>query len=257
MIITTDAQRESLRTAGKKLRSVLDTVAGECVAGVSAADLDTVARDQIKKCGCEPSFLNYTPKGAGQAFPAALCVSVNDEIVHGIPHRHKVLKENDLVSIDCGLIYEGVYVDAACTVIVGSGSAEARHLIDAVRKAAGYAMMFAHTGSTTGAIGASVEAVANDYGFVVPPELGGHGVGGSQHEDPFIPNIGGTEGETLQDGQVVAIEPIFFSGTDPRIVTADDGFTLVTADGSLAAHFEHTVIIRGNGSPEIITGPLW
>ncbi|MDE0243127.1 MAG: type I methionyl aminopeptidase [Candidatus Kaiserbacteria bacterium] len=257
MIITTDEEREVFRSAGKHLRSVLDAVIAESRAGVSAADLDSLANKEITARDCQPSFLNYKPGGSSRAFPATLCVSVNNEVVHGIPHREKVLKDGDVVSLDCGLIYQGVYVDTACTTIIGAGSPEARKLVDATRKASGYAMMFVHSGSTTDAIGSAVEGTAREYNFTVPPELGGHGVGAAQHEDPFIPNIGGTKGVQLQEGQVVAIEPIFFSGKDPRVVTSDDGFTIETADGSLSAHFEHTVIVQGDKAPEIITGPLW
>lgn len=257
MIITTDTDRDTLRVAGKNLRSVLDAVLSACQAGVSAADLDNLAKEKIESLECKPSFLNYKPGGSQRAFPATLCVSNNSEVVHGIPHREKVLQEGDVVSFDCGLIHDGLYVDAACTTIVGVGSPEARKLVDATRKASGYAMMFAHSGATTDAIGSAIEGVAADYGFTVPPELGGHGVGSSQHEEPFIPNIGGTRGTALKEGQVIAIEPIFVAGEDPRILAGDDGFTLVTADGSLAAHFEHTVIVQDGKSPEIITGPLW
>ena len=256
MIIASDEELSSIRRAGAALRSVLDAVALQCVAGVSCADLDESARALIEESGCTPAFPGYTPPGGSRPFPAALCVSVNDEVVHGVPHRRKILKDGDVVTIDCGLSRDGLFVDAARTVLVGAGSAEARKLVDATRKALGYALLFAHPDSTTGAIGSAIEEVARDHGLTAPPELGGHGLGASLHEDPFIPNIGGTDGEALREGQVVAIEPIFFSGSDPRIVTDDDGFTVRTLGGGLAAHFEHTVIIRA-GAPEIVTGSLW
>lgn len=190
-------------------------------------------------------------------YPATLCVSINDEVVHGIPEKEKYIKEGDIVSIDCGLQHKGFFVDAACTVVAGTGDTKAKELIEATKKALRYALVFARAGAKTGDVGSAVETVANEYGFITPPELGGHGVGAAQHEDPFIPNMGdpGT-GETLKNGQVVSIEPIFFEGTDPRVAVANDGFTYKTTDSSRAAHFEHTIIINED-APTIVTGLMW
>lgn len=257
MIVTTEEERSLLRITGKKLRAVLDDLIAACVPGAVAADLDALAQKRIEQEGGTPSFLNYTPAGSKKAFPAAICVSVNDEVVHGIPHKDKVLADGDLVTIDCGLTYKGMFVDAACTTVVGTCTPEAGELVEATRKALGFALLFAHTGAKTGALGSAVEETAAEYGFCAPPDLGGHGVGASPHEDPFIPNIGGIQGEPLQQGHVIAIEPILFSGSDPRTVVDKDGFTIRTIDGSLAAHFEHTVLVSGEGTPELITGALW
>ena len=257
MIITTEAEKAGLQEAGKRLREVLDTIRDLLVPGAVTADLDRKAYECIVKKGDTPAFLNYKPAGARRAFPATLCVSINNEIVHGIPTTETVIKEGDIVSIDCGLSHKGFFVDAAFSMIVGQGSREARALVEATRKALSYALIFARAGSTTGDIGNAVETVAFEHGFTVPPELGGHGVGAAQHEDPFIPNIGDPgQGEVFRDGEVVALEPIFLVGDDPRILLAEDEFTYCSADGSLAAHFEHTVLIT-NETPLIVTGPMW
>ena len=186
-----------------------------------------------------------------------LCVSVNDEVVHGIPKQETVFQEGDVVSVDCGLQHEGVFVDAACTVIVGNGDEQARALLEANKKALRYALVFARAGATTGDIGSAVESVAGEYGFVTPPELGGHGVGGAQHEDPFIPNIGDPgSGDMLQEGQVLAIEPIFFEGDNPHTAVSNDGFTYKTVSGKRSSHFEHTVLLT-KGAPVLVTGEMW
>ena len=257
MIITEEAQQERLLVAGKRLREVLDAVAKKIVPNTTTKALDVYAAEIIAKNGDTPTFLGYKPTGMAKEYPATLCVSINNEVVHGIPKEETYIKEGDVVSIDCGLQHERFFVDAACTVIAGKGDTKAKELLEATKKALKYALVFTRAGAKTGDIGSAVETVANEYGFVTPPELGGHGVGAAQHEDPFIPNMGdpGT-GETLQKGQVISIEPILFEGIDPRITMADDGFTYQTKDGSRAAHFEHTIIITDT-TPNIVTGPMW
>ena len=257
MIITEDAQQETLRNAGKRLRKILNAVAERIKSGVATEELDSYARTMIAKQGDVPSFLGYQPSGMDKEYPAALCVSINDEVVHGIPKKETVLKEGDVVSIDCGLEHEKIFVDAAYTTIVGEGDSEAKALLEANKKALRYALVFARAGAAIGDIGSAVETVANEYGYVTPPELGGHGIGGAQHEDPFIPNIGDPgAGEKLQKGQVIAIEPIFFEGESPHIKLADDGFTYKTVSGKRSAHFEHTIIVT-EGTPILVTGDMW
>ena len=257
MIITDDKQGETLRAAGKRLRGVLDAVLARVAVGVDAKSLDDLARGMIVEGGDTPAFLGFQPLGMLKPYPTTLCVSVNDEVVHGIPKAETVFQEGDVVSVDCGLEHNGVYVDAACTVIVGEGDAEARALLEANKKALRYALVFVRAGATTGDVGGAVETVAEEYGFAAPPELGGHGVGGAQHEEPFIPNIGDPgAGAALEKGMVLAIEPIFFEGDNPHIVTADDGFTYKTVSGKRSSHFEHTVLV-GDGAPELVTGPMW
>ena len=257
MIVTTALEREGLQEAGKRLRGVLDAVRVLLVPGAVTKDLDQEAYRLIVDGGDTPAFLNYKPAGMQRAYPATLCVSLNDEIVHGVPTPETVLKEGDVISVDCGLSHKGFFVDAAFTTVVGQASSEALRLIEATRKALQYALVFARAGNTTGDVGSAVETVASEHGYTVPPELGGHGVGAAQHEDPFIPNIGDPgQGERFRAGEVVALEPIFLKGVDPRIVLGDDGFTYRSADGSLAAHFEHTLLITDE-APLILTGPMW
>ena len=257
MIVTDDKQRETLRTAGKRLREVLDAVLARVAVGVDAKSLDGLAHTMITEGGDVPAFLGYQPLGMANPYPATLCVSVNDAVVHGVPAEGLVFQEGDVVSVDCGLQHNGVYVDAACTALVGEGDAEAQALLEANKKALRYALVFVRAGATTGDVGSAVETVAQEYGFAAPPELGGHGVGDAQHEEPFIPNIGDPgAGVALEEGMVLAIEPIFFEGDNPHIVTADDGFTYKTASGKRSSHFEHTVLV-GDGAPELVTGPMW
>ena len=259
MIITKNAQREILLVAGERLREVLNAVAKQVTPGTTTEELNRYAHTLVTENGDEPSFLGYKPSGASKGYPATLCVSINDEVVHGIPKKGTVIKEGDIVSIDCGLRHKEIFVDAACTVIAGNtdNDTKAKELLEATKKALRYALVFVRAGAKTGDIGNAIETVANEYGFVTPPEIGGHGIGIAQHEEPFIPNMGdpGT-GESLQEGQVISIEPIFFEGINPRITVTDDGFTYRTADGSRAAHFEHTVIVN-KSTPTVATGPMW
>lgn len=258
MILKTGKEKETLLSAGKRLREVLDAVSKNIKPGVSVKELDNLAYKMISEGGDKPSFLNYKPAGMSMAFPASLCVSINNQMVHGIPGiSFHTVEEGDIVSIDCGLIRNNLFVDSACTIIAGEGDKRANELVEATRKALKYALVFVRAGNRTGDVGSAIETVASEYGFSVPPELGGHGVGESVHEDPFIPNVGdpGT-GEFFVENQVVAIEPILTEGEDPRIKLGSDDFAYETEDGSRAAHFEHTLIIT-NGAPIIVTGGMW
>ena len=259
MIITDDTQRENLIIAGKHLRMVLDALREAVVPGINTGQLENVAQEKITQLGDTPAFLNYQPQGMPRPFPATTCVSINHEIVHGVPNEQpQTIKIGDIVSIDCGLSHKGIFVDAAFTMPVGTINEQAKQLIEATRKAILYATVLVQAGNTTGDIGSAVEEVAREYSFVVPPELGGHGVGNAQHEAPFIPNIGNAgEGATLRVGEVIAIEPILMEGDDPRIKLASDGFTYTTTDPNhRAAHFEHTLLVT-NGAPVVVTGPAW
>ena len=258
MIITTNEQRELLLSAGTRLREILDATAKKIQKGVTPFELNEFAHHMVVEKGDTPSFLNYVPAGMHKGFPATLSVSVNDEIVHGIPTQDKpALTDGDIVTIDCGLEREGVFVDAACTIIVGEGDTKLEKLIEATKKALVCAIAAARAGNTTGDIGYAVETVAHEYKFTTPPELGGHGVGGAVHEAPFVPNVGDPgKGEKLVEGQVLALEPIFLTGEDPRIHVADDGFTCLSVDDSLSAQFEHTIIVT-NDTPIIVTGSHW
>ena len=253
MIVKTQEYREILREGGKHLAELLRALGEAAKPGVSTQELEDLARELIKKMGDEPATLGYTPSGCARPYPAALCVSINQEIVHGIPNEEpKVLQEGDIVSIDCLLNHKGLIVDSCTTVGVGQISPERQRLIDASKEARTEAVKQAKAGNTTGDIGYAVELVAQKYGYSVPRELGGHGVGQRVHEEPFIPCYGkpGT-GERLVEGQVLAIEPILIAGKE-RIKVMPDGYTYESADGSDSAQFEHTVIVGNNGA-EVLT----
>lgn len=251
IIIKTEKEIELLREGGKRLARILREIKDEVRVGVSTAYLDTLAQEKIKALGDTPAFLGYRPVGHSAPFPAALCVSVNAEIVHGIPKEEVVLKDGDVVSIDLGLKHEGVFTDHAVTVIVGSASKEKEELVHKTREALYVGIEAITPGGTVGDIGHAIESyVDRKYGIV--RVLAGHGVGREIHEDPYVPNYGKKgEGEKLVPGMVIAIEPMLTLGSED-VVDTDDGYTLETEDGSIAAHFEHTVLIT-DGGYEILT----
>ncbi len=253
MIIKTQEQREILREGGSRLGALLRHLGEMAQPGVSTQELEDEARRYITELGDTPATLGYTPSGAPRPFPAALCVSINDEIVHGIPNESpKTLQEGDLVSIDCLLNHKGLITDSCITVGVGEISKEDQRLLDAAKEARTEALKVAKAGNTAGDIGHAVQAVARKYGYSVPYELGGHGVGLKVHEEPFVPNYGKRgSGTLLQEGMVLAIEPIIMAGKSD-IKDMPDGYTYISKDGNKSAQFEHTVII-GNSSPEILT----
>jgi len=242
-----------LREGGRRHAAILRELASMVKPGVSAAALNDRAEELIRAGGDQSAFLNYKPRGASRPFPASLCVSVNDEIVHGIPNEdEKILKEGDIVSLDLGLVHKGLITDAAMTVAVGKISSELEKLLSATREALMAGIRAAKGGRKVGDVSSVIErlGIAGKYGIV--EELAGHGVGYHVHEDPFIPNYGDAgSGEVLSPGLVIAIEPMFNLGTR-KIVLAPDGYTYLTADGKPSAHFEHTVVITKGGA-EILT----
>lgn len=253
MIAKTPTQIEGLREAGKRMKVVVEEVLALVRPGVSAMELEQKAREVTKRAGAEPSYLGFKNKGEDRAYPAALCVSVNNEIAHSPPTPEKILKAGDVVSIDFGLSYQGYFMDTAHTLAVGEVDASAQNLIEGTRAALHAAIVAARAGNTVGDIGAAVEKVAKKYRLGVVKDLRGHGVGGDVHEDPNVPNFGKAgKGERLLEGMVLALEPIFAEG-DGALMDAGDGFTFITRDGSRAAHFEHTVLVTKN-DPEILTG---
>ncbi len=251
VIIKTKEEIDIIRKGGKRLAKILDYVAKKVAPGISTYELDKYAYDLIKKEGDEPAFLNYRPEGAPKAFPATICISVNNEIVHGIPNKNRILKEGDIVSLDGGLKHEGLFTDHAVTVSVGKISKKNQRLLDDTKKALEVGIWAAIGGATVGDIGYAIESFVNKkYGIV--RELSGHGVGKKIHEDPYIPNYGKRgKGQKLIPGMIVAIEPMLNIGRDD-IVSSSDGWTIKTADGSYSAHFEHTILIT-EGEPEILT----
>lgn len=244
---------ESLRKCGKKLAEVLRILAASTVPGVSTGELDKIAQREIERLGCKPVLLGYRPHGAKRPYPAATCISVNNEVVHGIPSEEKIIKDGDVVALDATISYEGMICDAAVTVIVGKPpSKEATALVQATRTALDKGIAMAKAGNTTGHIGSTIDSYITKEGFKTVRALAGHGVGYEVHEDPYVPNQGEPgKGERLVPGMVIAIEPIVCVGTE-HVDLLRDGYTYVSHDNSLAAHFEHTVVITEN-DPEVLT----
>ena len=251
MIAHDETKIKVLKEAGRRLAFVLEEIIQKTVPGVGERELDELAYNLITRGGDAPAFLHYRPAGARVPYPATLCVSVNNEVVHGIPDD-SVMKEGDIVGLDIGLEHEGVFVDMAKTVPVGGIDTAAKKLLRATEEALYRGIKAARAVAHVGDIGFSVESYVKKEGFGMVGEVGGHGVGDKVHEDPFIPNFGkkGT-GAVLAEGMVIAIEPIVNEGR-ADIVELKDGYTLKTKDGKRSAHFEHTVLITA-GEPVIIT----
>jgi len=242
-----------LREGGRRHGAILRELVKMVAPGVSARALEDRTRELIAEGGDKPAFLNYTPHGSDRPFPAALCLSINDEVVHGIPNEaDKVLKEGDIVTIDLGLIHKGLITDAAVTVPVGKISPETARLLATTKEALSVGIKAAKGGKRVGDISCAIERIGTAGRFGIVEELAGHGVGYDVHEDPFVPNYGEAgKGPILKPGMVIAIEPIFNLG-DRHVELDLDGYTYRTSDGSPSAHFEHTVLIT-KGDPEILT----
>jgi methionyl aminopeptidase len=245
---------ERLREGGKILADIMRAAKKFAVPGTSIEMVDKFFGDEIKKAGCVPAFLNYTPYGAKRPFPSNICICVNDEIVHGIPTENPhVLKEGDIVTFDAGLIYmKKYYLDHAWTYPVGEISKDAKKLLRATEEALYAGIKNAKAGKQIGDISHAIEARADKDGMYVVEGLAGHGVGYGIHEDPYVPNEGDPRtGEHIKEGLVIAIEPMFAIGTH-KIRLESDGYTFSTKDGSLSAQFEHTVAVTEKG-PIILT----
>ena len=242
-----------MREGGKRHAYILSELSKKVTPGVSTLDLENLAKKLIKEGGDSSAFLNYTPRGAKRAYPATLCVSVNNEIVHGIPNETPtILQEGDVVSLDLGLVHDGLITDSAITVGVGKMKEEDLKLIKHCQEALALGIKSARGGGHIGDIGFAIESFVRPLGYGICQGLAGHGVGYKVHEDPFVPNEGKKgAGEVLRPGMVIAIEPMLTLGTD-KIVLSSDGYTYKTADGSNAAHFEHTIAIT-DGEPIILT----
>lgn len=253
MIASTEKEITILREGGKHLARVLNAVAKATVPGVSTDELNALAEKLIREFGDTPSLVGYTPRGAKRPYPATICISVNDEVVHGIPNENpRIIEEGDIVGLDCVLTHKGVFVDSAISVIAGKGDEDAESLLEATQEALSAGIAVARAGNRIGDISAAIEEVGVRRGYGIVFELGGHGVGHSVHEEPYVPNVGDAgQGELLVEGMVIAIEPMFTEGT-PRVKLLKDGYTFVTTDGSRAAHFEHSILITKDGA-EILT----
>lgn len=251
-IIKNESEIKTLREGGKRLATILKSVAGLVRPGISTDELDVAAHKMITDSGDIPAFLGYQPDLHDAPYPASLCTSINDEIVHGIPKKDRILKEGDIVSLDLGLKHGGLFTDHAVTVAVGKISNELQELLAATEEALRIGIEAARPGNTIGDIGHAIESYIKPYKFGIVRELSGHGVGREIHEDPYIPNFGksGT-GEVLKAGMVIAIEPIINLGK-PAMYVGQDGYTCKTKDGLASAHFEHTVLITED-APEILT----
>ncbi len=247
MTIKSAADFEKMKVAGAVVASVHAAIREAAVPGVTTLELDTIAHEVIRKADCRPSFLGY------HGFPASICASPNEVIVHGIPDRSK-LRDGDILSIDVGAIYEGWHGDAAFTMAIGDVTPEAQQLIEVTEQGLWAGIAAARPGNRLGDVGAAISAVAAPYGYGVVREYIGHGIGRQMHEAPDVPNYGKKgRGLKLKAGMAIAIEPMFNIGTAETSVQ-DDGWTVVTQDGKLSAHWEHTVLITKEG-PVVSTLP--
>jgi len=252
IIIKTPEEIEILREGGKRLAAVLYKVKEKVKPGISTKELDDYTFKLIKEMGDEPAFLNYHPEGASFAYPASICISVNNEVVHGIPNVKKILQEGDIVSLDLGLKHDGLFTDMALTVPVGEVSAASAKLVKITEEALDVGINVARGGNRVGDISYAIESFVRPHRYGIVEVLSGHGVGKHIHEDPYIPNFGkANTGVKLVSGMVVAIEPMLNNGTKD-IILDKDGYTFHTADGKKSAHFEHTILIT-EGKPEILT----
>lgn len=237
---------ELMRKAGKLLAQTHEEMAKAIKPGISTWEIDKIGEDIIRSFGCIPSFLNYN------GFPASICVSVNDEVVHGIPDKKRIIKDGDIVSLDAGLIYEGYHADAARTIMVGNVSEEARLLVERTKESFFEGIKYAKSGNHLHDISNAIGDYCESFGYGVVRDLVGHGIGTKLHEDPQIPNFRQRRrGIKLQAGMTLAIEPMVNIGTYD-VYWQDDDWTVVTGDGSLSAHYENTILIT-DGEPEILT----
>ncbi|MDO5403334.1 MAG: type I methionyl aminopeptidase [Eubacteriales bacterium] len=248
MAVSVKSKREIeiMREAGRILGTVLNELSKEIKPGMTTHRIDQLGEEMIRSYGCVPSFLGY------QGYPASICVSVNEEIVHGIPSKKRILHEGDIVSMDAGVLYKGYHSDAARTVGVGEISGQAQQLIEVTTKSFFEGIKFAREGCHLHEISNAIAAYNEEYGYGMIRDLVGHGIGAELHEDPQIPNFKqDRRGIRLYEGMTLAIEPMVSAG-DYIVKWLDDDWTAVTADKSLSAHYENTVLVTKNG-PEILS----
>ncbi len=249
-MLKTQSEIQKLAEGGQLLKSILKRTSLLVKPGVSTKDLSEFAEQEIRKVGGVPSFIGYGPKG--NEYKDALCTSVNDVVVHGMPSTKTVLSEGDIIGLDIGMVYKGLFTDTAITVPVGQVSSLAQKLIATTKESLDMAIAKALPGNTIGDIAFATQNTAETAGFSVIRDLVGHGVGYAVHEDPAVPNYGKPgQGIKLQEGLVIAIEPMLCQW-DYHIYFDDDGWTIRTEDGGLSAHFEHTIAITKNG-PVVLT----
>ena len=244
--IKSEREIELMREAGRILAKVHEELGRTLVPGMSTKEIDRMCEDMIRSHGCVPSFLNY------QGFPASVCISINDEVVHGIPDKHRYLEEGDIVRLDTGVIWKGYQSDAARTHMIGEVSGEARKLVEVTQQSFFEGIKYAKAGNHLNDISKAIQEYAESFGFGVVRDLVGHGIGTEMHEAPEIPNFAQRrKGIRLAAGMTLAIEPMITAGRYD-VVWEDDGWTVVTEDGSLASHYENTILIT-DGEPEILS----
>lgn len=256
MIVRTPEEKEGIIESGRRLGAVLEAVAAKVAPGVSTKELGDLARTLILAGGDTPVFEGYSSGAGVRPYPAALCVSVNDEVVHGIPNEEpRVLREGDIVALDIGLSHKGFVTDTAVTVPVGKASKEDLALMSVTKAALEAGIEAARPGNRIGDISHAIESAYDGSGFSIVKVLGGHGVGESIHEEPWISNYGhpGT-GPEIVEGMVLALEPIANAGK-AAVMLAPDGWTYRTRDGSRSAHFEHTILIESSGTTVVTRRP--
>jgi methionyl aminopeptidase len=243
VILKSSKEIEKMRVAGKVVRETLELVRAHVKPGVTTLDLEKLAEAKIAAMGAKPAFKGY------HGFPCVLCTSVNSEVVHGIPSAKRVLKEGDIVSVDCGAIVDGYFGDAAITVAVGEKiDADTARLLRVTEASLQAAINVVRPGATLGDVGAAVQGVVEAEGFSVVRDFVGHGIGSRMHEDPQVPNYGQAgKGMKLRTGMVIAIEPMVNAGK-AEVQVLSDGWTAVTVDGSMSAHFEHSVAVTATGA---------
>jgi len=243
VVLKSSQEIEKMRRAGQVVREVLELVRSKVKPGATTLDLERAASDRVKELGVKAAFKGY------HGYPCVLCTSVNSEVVHGIPSKKRVLKEGDIVSVDCGAIVDGFYGDAAITIPVGEKiDGKTQRLLNATQASLQAAIDAVRPGATLGDIGAAVQELVEAEGFSVVRDFVGHGIGTRMHEDPQVPNFGQRgRGMKLKEGMVLAIEPMVNAGK-PGVEVLKDGWTAVTEDGSMSAHFEHTVAVTATGA---------
>lgn len=243
--LKSEREIEAIQQAGRILKGALALAEERCVPGVTTVELDRAAEEYIRSQGAQPAFKGY------RGFPGTLCISVNEEVVHGIPGRRKI-REGDIVSLDCGVIWDGYIADSAVTIPVGPVADDIRKLLDVTREALFLGIDQARPGNFVRDISRAVQEHVEKHGFTVVRELVGHGVGYAMHEEPQVPNyVTGQKGAKLEPGLVIAIEPMVNLGKS-EVLMLDDHWTIVTRDRKPSAHFEHTVAVTQNG-PRILT----
>ncbi len=253
--IKSEREIELMREAGSLVARTLDMLGDEVAPGMSTKRLDELAEQFIRDHHGVPSFLNYAPKGEVGVipYPATLCVSINEEVVHGVPNEKRIISEGDIVSVDCGAYKGGYHGDSARTYIIGDVPQDVRKLVEETRKCLYLGIEKAIAGNRMGDISAAIEEHARSFGYSVIENMVGHGIGSELHEDPAVPNYGRRgSGVKLRAGMTLAIEPMIALGRSRRAVSKRKAWVAVTEDGKPAAHFEHTVVVR-EGQAEILT----